>query len=275
MKQVVLSLAVVLLMVTAGIAQTWEGDWLGLQGDLHGMFELSYQSKYIWRGIDVYNDKSAVQAYFDLDLYGSGLGLSVAAHRANSSGWEAFERWDYTLYYQNVLFAEEPYATNYRVGWVYYNFPEHNAKDFDIQEMHGILSWPNILPVKGLRPSYVAVKLWPSKHGSVVEQWSSGTASGWAHILMLDYSFPIPGLMPEIPEQMVNLHSELVYNDGVHPAGFNVDQDWSNAVIGASTDFDLGYNVTFTPAVYYQASMDTSINTEDETWVTLSVRYTF
>jgi hypothetical protein len=73
----------------------------------------------------------------------------------------------------------------------------------------------------------------------------------------------------------VNLHSELVYNDGVHPAGFNVDQDWSNAVIGASTDFDLGYNVTFTPAVYYQASMDTSINTEDETWVTLSVRYTF
>jgi len=92
---------------------------------------------------------------------------------------------------------------------------------------------------------------------------------------MLDYSFPIPGLMPDIPEQMVNLHSELVYNDGVHPGGLNVDHDWSNVVVGVSTDFDLGSNVTLTPALYYQASMETTVNDEDEAWMTLGVRYTF
>jgi hypothetical protein len=275
MKQVFLSLTVVLLMATTGLAQSWEEEWLGLQGDLHGMIELSYQSQYIWRGFDVFRDTSAVQGFIDIDLYGTGLGVSVTGHRANSSGYEDEERWDYTLYYQNALFGEEPYATNYRFGWVYYNFPDNSYKLYDLQEFHGILSWPNILPIKGLRPSYVVVKLWPSTSNSFVERRSNGTASGFAHILMLDYSFPIPGLMPDIPEQMVNLHSELVYNDGVHPGGLKVDHDWSNVVVGVSTDFDLGSNVTLTPALYYQASMESTVNDEDEAWMTLGVRYTF
>jgi hypothetical protein len=275
MKQVFLSLTVALLMATTGLAQSWEGEWLGLQGDLHGMIELSYQSQYIWRGFDVYQDESAIQPSIDLDLYGTGLGISITGHRANSSGFENEERWDYTLYYQNAVFSEEPYATNYRLGWVYYNFPDHSNEWYDLQELHGILSWPNILPVKGLRPSYVVVKLWPSNGDSLVERRRDGTASGFAHILMLDYSFPIPGLMPDVPEQIVNLHSELVYNDGVHPAGFKVDHDWSNIVVGVSTDFDLGGNVILTPALYYQASMETTVNDDDEAWMTLGVRYTF
>jgi hypothetical protein len=93
---------------------------------------------------------------------------------------------------------------------------------------------------------------------------------------MLDYGLPIKGLVPEIPEHKLNLHAELVYNDGVGPYGQNVDQDWSNAVFGISTDIDLGKDFTFTPALYHQIAMEEMVNPDgDETWVSLSVKYKF
>lgn len=57
-------------------------------GDLRGVFDVTYQSKYLWRGIDVFDDKSAVQPSLDLDLFATGFGLRVEGHRANSSGFE-------------------------------------------------------------------------------------------------------------------------------------------------------------------------------------------
>jgi hypothetical protein len=282
MKEVVLSTAVILLAAT-GFAQ-------GQEGELHGTIDVTFQSKYVWRGFDVYADKSAIQPSVDLDLYGTGFGVNVMGHRANSSGYEWVERWDYTLYYQNRLFGDESYATNYRIGWVYYNYPDLSRKNADLQELHTILSWPKVLPVEGLVPTYVLVKLWPSNSGSWVANSldldaslkmdmpvpSRGTASGWAHIFMLDYALPIEGLVPEIPEHVLNLHTELVYNDGVGPAGQDVDQDWSNAVFGVSTDFDLADNLTFTPGLYYQITMDKSANDDqDETWMTFGLKYKF
>jgi hypothetical protein len=179
------------------------------------------------------------------------------------------------------LAGGEPYATNYRIGYVYYNYPDNSPSSWDLQEMHLILSWPNVLPVKGLCPSYVLVKMWPSESNSYVEGWwPDRNVSGFAHILMLDYGFTIPGLLPETPEQLVKLHSEVVFNDGISPAGTNVDQDWSNAVFGVSTDFDLGNNLTITPAVYYQIRMDRSIMLgpnphKEEAWASVGLKYTF
>jgi hypothetical protein len=60
--------------------------------------------------------------------------------------------------------------------------------------------------------------------------------------------------------QVLRLHSELVFNDGVHPAGGNADHDWSNFVFGVETDFDLGNNMSLTPGIYQQLSMDDSVN---------------
>ena len=59
MKKVVLLTAV--LFVTATVAAQEK------TGELHGVIDLTYQSKYIWRGIDVFNDKSAFQPSIDLD----------------------------------------------------------------------------------------------------------------------------------------------------------------------------------------------------------------
>lgn len=284
MKRVVFS--VVLLAAAVAAGQEWEGDLLGFEGDLHGMLGVTWDSKYIWRGFDLYDDVSATHFLADLSLFDSGFGVSAVGHRANSSGFEDRERWDYTVYYQNGVFAGEPLATNFRVGWVYYSYPELNeGESVDLQEGHVILSWPNLVPVKGFQPSCVLVKAWPSDSGSRLPD----AASGWLYILMLDYAFSIPGIVPDIPEHVVKLHSELVYNDGFTPTPARPGGDWSmvypnpdhgfsNVVFGISTDFAFGdlNKIIFTPAVYYQVTMDNSINEDDdELWASFALKYTF
>ena len=84
----IILVTVVFLLVVGSFAQAQDSE-------LHGSVDLTYQSKYVWRGFDVYNDKSAMQLGLDLDFFGTGFGLNVLGHRANSSGHEASERWDY------------------------------------------------------------------------------------------------------------------------------------------------------------------------------------
>jgi hypothetical protein len=282
MKQKVLFAAIVLLATTALVQA---------QGELHGSLDVTYQSKYLWRGIDVYGDKSAIQPTVMLDLYGTGLGVSVQGHRANASGFETTERWDATLFYKNALFMDESYAMQYLIGWRYFYFPDapldlppalsSASGDVDLQEIHAVMSFPKILDVEGLVPTYVLVKLWPAESGTFVGSQNiagltNGTASGFAHIFMLDYGLPIEDLLPDMPEQVLKLHSEFVFNDGVDPRGLGVDHDWSNAVFGVSTDFKLDENTTLTPGVYHQITMDDTINDDqDETWFTLGVNYSF
>ena len=265
----------VFLLAVVGIAQSQNSE-------LHGSVDLTYQTKYIWRGFDVYNDKSAVQPSLDLDLFGTGLGVNVMGHRANSSGYEAAERWDYTLYYQNMVLPDEAYALMYRLGWVYYNFPQGNSSDADLQEIHTVLSLPKAIP-GGIVPSYVLVKLWPNSSGAWVSSnydlttgaESKGSASGFAHIFMLDYPLTIGSILPDTPEQVLNLHAELVYNDGAGPGGQDVDHDWSNAVLGVSTGFNLSEDMALTPGVFYQISMEETVNDQNELWANLSLTYNF
>ena len=263
MKQIVLFVAIILMAVAVPVRA---------QDELHGSVEVTYLSKYVWRGIEIFGNQSVIQPAVNVDLFGTGFGISAMGHRANSSGFEDSERWDYTLFYKNALFADESYATQYMLGWVYYNFPDMSSQVADLQEIQAVLSWPEILPVEGLVPTYVLVKLWPAEGGSAV----GGNALGFAHIFMLDYALPIEGFLPDVPEQILRLHSEFVFNDGVDPRGGVVDHDWSNAVFGIATDFELAENVTLTPGVYHQVTMDKSINSNsDETWVTLGMKYEF
>ena len=59
------------------------------RGGLRGVIDVSYVSRFIWRGYDVYaNNHSAFQPSIDLDLFGTGFGLNVWMSRANGSGFE-------------------------------------------------------------------------------------------------------------------------------------------------------------------------------------------
>lgn len=271
-KKQALLIAVLVLSVT-GIAMAQDAQ-------VNGTVGLTYQSSYIWKGFDVYEDNhSAIEPFIDLQCPDTGFGFSVVGHMANDSdaGFGNNERWDYSLYYTGDMFADEVYATNYRIGYVRYNYPDRPAHQLDIEELHTVLSFPKVLGVEGLVPSYALVKLWPSSSSSSAGSRSSfnGTASGFAHVFMLDYPLVIKGFAPETPEQVLRLHAEAVYNDGVGPTGERVEHDWSHAVFGIATDFDLGNNLILTPGAYYQSSWEDSVNKSDEAYVTLTIAYKF
>jgi hypothetical protein len=255
MKKQIL-LAAVLLLGTMAIAQAQ-------QDELHGSVGVTYDTKYVWRGITVFGDKSAIHPFVDVDLMGSGFGINVTGHRANSSGYELGERWDYTLYYKGALETEQPGETRYMVGYRYFNYPDmdsHTRDSIDLQEIFAGVSFPKLLGITGLVPGYVLVKGWPSNSGTVVgaANPNGGTYAGFAHIFMLDYALPVAGLTSETPEQILNFHVETVFNDGVdpRPAGGYTDSDWTHVLFSVSTDFDLGNSVIFTPGLSYQITME-------------------
>ena len=289
MKRVGIGMSVlaVLLTTAAATGQEWEGDLLQEEGgNLHALVGVTWDSKYIWRGFDIYDDESATHLMADLNLFETGFGLSAVGHRANSGGFEDRERWDGTAYYQGSILEGDYWATNFRIGYVYYFYPELNeGESLDMQEGQLVLSWPNLLPVPGLQPSYVLVVIGQADTPSMIADGGSGVM----HIGMLDYSFAIPGLVPGTEEQIIILHSELVYNDGVTitPAGPrndwtvvypNPDHDFSHAVFGASTDFllDPSGSLLLTPSVYYQRTLNDTINEDDnEFWVSIGLKYMF
>ena len=276
MKKKAILLTVVILLSAGPLAQAQEGG-------LSGTVDLTYKSKYIWRGYDWFdNDHSALQLGANINIADTGFGLSIINTRAISSGDgilgipnQDLERLNVSLYYDNVIYEDETYATNYRLGWVYYNLPDNSPRFADMQEIFVSLSWPKLCPA-GVVPSYTILRMWPSKSNSTLS--SIVDASGWLHILGIGYDLTVPELTPEISEQVVHLSADLVYNGGVG-AGYagngSVDNDWSHLVFGISTEYDLGNNLTFCPGLYFQASMEDTVNNDDETWIGLSLKYKF
>ncbi len=238
-------------------------------GDLHGTIDLTYVSRFIWRGYDAYgNNHSAFQPSIDLDLFGTGFGANIWMSRANGSGFENDEWLTYTLYYQGALFTDEIYATYYKVGWTYFSYPDMPRVDSAAQEIFGMFQWPNLLPW-GVVPSYGMFAYWPSKSGGA----NSGNA-GWAHVFGLNKDICFPTIWGNQPQQVVSLGVHTVYNASVGPNP-NADHDWSHAVFSVSTEFDLGNGLTFVPGFNYQSSWDDSVNSSDEYWTSLSLRYAF
>lgn len=268
MKKLILT--AMLLMCTAGIAVAQDGQ-------LHGKIDATYVSRYIWRGYDAYgNNHSAFQPSVDLNLFDTGFGINVWMSRANGSGFEDSEWITYTPYYKGALFDGEVYATYFKIGYTYFNYPDtpragnpNIPGTGDAQEVFAMFQWPNLLP-GGVVPSYAMFAYWPSESKSTVR-----ANGGWAHVFGLNKDIAFDSLFGNQPEQVVHLGFHAVYNDGVGPAGSNADHDWSHGVFSISTDFDLGNGLTLVPGFNYQSSWDDSINTSDEYWTSVSLSYAF
>jgi len=280
-------LLALLLTAAAATGQEWQDDILQEEsGQFSTTVGIAWDSKYVWRGFEIFDDKSVTHLSVDFNLWNTGFGAGIVGHRANAGGFEDLERWDGTFYYQGSLGEGEVLATNFRVGYVYYLYPELNeGESLDMQEGQLVLAWPNVSPIPGLQPSYALIALGQGESPSIIADGGSGLL----HIGMLDYSFATPGFMPGTDEQIFILHAELVYNDGVTitPARprndwrevyRNPDHDFTNAVFGASTDLPLDPdgNLLLTPSVYYQKTLNNTINEDDsEFWAGVALKYTF
>ncbi len=246
-------------------------------GGLGAAIDLTYVSRFIWRGYDIYeNNHSAFQPSIDLDLFGTGFGVNVWMSRANGSGFEDSEWLTFTGYYGGELFSGELHAMAFRVGYRYYSYPDAPRRGnplirqtAEAQEIFGYFAWPNLLPC-GIVPEYSVFAYWPSVSGSTAR----GDA-GWGHLFGVSKDISFGSIFGNQPEQVVRLGAHAFYNGGFGPAGKAADHDWSHAVFSISTEFDLGGGFIFSPGFNYQSSWDDSVNTSDEYWTSLSVRYQF
>ncbi len=232
-------------------------------------FDTTYVSKYIWHGFNLYgHDNSAIQPSVDIDFWGSGFGATVWHSRANRSGFRNMEEFNYIFYYGNSVFDDTTWAMDYNVSWLYYDYYDNKSSDTDLQELVLSFAWPNLLP-GGLVPSYSTGKLWPTSSNVPAMK----DVGGWVHVFGLAYDLETPAILPGSDKQVFSLMADLTYNDGYNGAA--VDHDWSHVTLGVSTGFDITPNLIFTPAVYYQISMDDSVNENDEVWTGLSMTYSF
>jgi len=279
MKCVVFAV-VLLVAITAGATEP-QDEFSESQKAPQTMVGVTWDSQYIWRGFDVFRDGSAVHVLADISLFDTGFGVSAVGHQSLSDAFGSLQRWDGTLYYQNVLWSGELLATNFRLGYVYYYYPKTNVGlTQDLMEGHVVLSWPNLLPIKGLQPSYAFAYMRPGMKNHWAEAGNPDfdhNSTGMFHIAMLDYAFTVPAPIPSMDDQVIKLHSEAVYNSGMSPFGTNVTSGFSDVVIGASTDFAFGAdkNIILTPAVYYQFSLEKTVNPENEFWAGVSLKYAF
>lgn len=272
-KQGIILIAVV-LVVTTGLVRAQEEP-------LSTTVDATWVSKYLWYGFDRLDDRGAFQPSVDVDLFDSGFSVNVWASYPTSGGdmyktatnpggtsrVDATE-YNYTVAYSAVFCEGEPGEVAVTARGTYYDFidrPSRGAEAADAHEVGLQIAMPELTGV-GVVPSYFVGRIWQAKSGST--QLSDNYA-GWIHVFGLNYDLRIPGLSPDTPEQIISFSAAAVYNDGfaAGPTGAgtsNVDHDWSHALFGVSTSFELAENVHLTPAFYYQSSWEDTVNPEDE-----------
>ncbi len=279
MKKGMIVVTVMMLFSMAGVGHAVETEY----GELGIDVDVTWVSKYIFRGIDKLDDKAAFQPSINLDLFDTGLSFNVWSSFAGSSrgGGKKIsstvdaEEWRYALTYGNSVFDGEQYKTDYAVSWVYYDYPDMASWQGDTQEFNVALSWPELCSA-GVVPSYTVIMSWPT-HGGSRTPGKGGVGgnrdtAGFIHVFGLGYDLTVPGILPDNPEQVLSLSAAAVYNDGTYGAG--IDHDWSHILWGVSTSIELPYG-SLTPAVYYQNSMEDSVNNQDEFWVGISYGFSF
>ena len=258
MNKTKIFLIVLVLLSTAAVGLA-EEDKLGVT------FDLTYASKWLSDGVEVYSEDGAFHETISLDLYGTGFGVAFSHHSATDSGWVDKQRLDYKVFYGNSLFDESAYKTMYKATWEYWNYYDRARTRGNVQKLKLGFSWPELLG-NGLVPKYTLAYCYPAGRG-----YDNNKISGWLHIFGVDYNLNVPDL-----PNPVSLSADVVYKDA---AGCTTaspkDHDWSHATLGISTKFAINKNLTFVPGVYHQISMDKSTNTRDVTYCKLSMKYKF
>lgn len=226
-------------------------------------FDLTYMSKYINRGAESYGRQGAFFETVNFDLWGTGFGLCVGHQSATSSGYVDKQRLNYGVNYSGRVFDGEVYKTLYKISWIYKEYYGRAREIGNTQEWILDFLWPNLLPVKNLAPYYITHYEYPAGSG-----YNNHDISGWVHRFGLNYNLDVSGLA-----EPIKLSSEIAYTDGY--GGPTKDHDWSYSTFGASTKVKLSSNLSFIPGIYYQISMDDSVNENDELYCKVSMKYTF
>lgn len=235
------------------------------ENELGISLDATWVSKYIWRGQDIYDDHAAFQPSINVDLYGTGFSVNVWTSYAGSGGYRNLEENDYSVTYGATAFEGACSQTDYAISWLYYDVYDGPTRDSDSQELILDLSWPELLGGK-IVPVY-QLAYYYAAHGEGVI--AAAQIEGFSHLF--GFSCEVPSL--EIIDNPLTFSWDITYNDGQGSSTY--DHDWSHMTWAVSTSFDDVFGATLTPALYYQTSMEKSVNPEDEFWVGVSYGFDF
>lgn len=263
---------VALLLVASGAAWAAEGK-LGVDVDL------AWASKYIWRGLDLADNKAAFQPSVNFDLWGSGFSAKIWGSWAGgpTNGAEAAQQTElleYSLTYANGFNKGDAMQVDYALTYTYFDYYTTSSSDNDFQDLALSMAMPKVFGESGFVPNYTVAYSWAGRPGPTPgANFGAGNfngsneAAGFVHIVGLDYNVKLC----ELP---VTFSAAAVYNDGTY--GDNVDHDWSHYVWGMSTSFKCPITgAKVTPGIYYQTSVEDTVNENDELWTTLSYKFSF
>ncbi len=240
------------------------------QGDVGITFDATWVSKYIWRGFDRLDDKAAFQPSVMLDYNGLNLGV-WGSWAGSSQGGASFSTVDatelnYIVGYNGTVNGGEALQVDYALTYVYYDFIDQPTRNADTHEVSLSIALPQIIGC-GLVPRYTAAYLWDVRSGGPARD-----VTGWIHEFGLDYNWIVGEIFPNNPQQIITFSWDITYNDGagsMYPAK-QVEHDWSHMTWGVTTEIGVPWGGTFRPGLYYQTSMEDSVNKNDEFWVGLS-----
>ncbi|MCI0498404.1 MAG: hypothetical protein L0Y36_01805 [Planctomycetales bacterium] len=243
----------------------------GPLADMKTTLDLTYTSKYIWRGFDLLDDASAWQPSANFD-FGNGFSANVWASYSGGSGNEEMSRvnatqYNYTLAYSGTYADTCPWKTNYTVGWRYYDFIDNATRDYDLQEAFVEFAMPELIG-GGLVPRGAVYQMWDSKGGG-----ENDGSSGTIYAMGVGYGFTLD----QAPELPMTFGWDIVYNDGTGGGeDLDIDNDWSHMVWSLKTSFTCPLTGgKITPGVYFQNSFEDTVNNEDELWGMVSYALTF
>jgi hypothetical protein len=245
------------LAMAMALAPAAQAQWSPTTDEAAVTFDNDFSTQYNWRGYDTFDDHGAWMPSVNVDLYGTGWSFNVWGAQPFGSGSENFTELDYTLQYGNTAYEGEAHQVDYFVNYIYYDFPKTGSSG-DAQEVGVGVAFPNLIESHGnaIVPSYFVSKFWLSQGGE-----SAGFHRG-----ALETQVEVPGC-----PQALDLFTDIWYNDGA----LGADHEWSHATVGVSTDIEADDNLTLTPYVRYQISMDDSVNEDNEVWGGLLASYRF
>lgn len=257
MKKMMVVLVLCSMAAVAG-AQEWKTT-----------VDLSYTSRYIWRGYDILDNAGAFQPSIDLS-HESGWGVSIWMSYPERGGSSNdvdsrvnLTEYDYTLYYTGKALAGDVWETNYKIGWRYYDYIDTYTKAMDKQEVFVEAEMPK-LTGNAIVPHVAVYQVWPSRSNSDIKD-----ASGTIYVMGFNYLLPTEEQLPNLP---LTFSWDLVYNDGVMYS----DHDLSHMVWGLKTQMTCPFTgAKIVPAFYFQNSFEDTVNTSDEYWGTISYSFVF
>ena len=230
--------------------------------------QVSWFSKYSRDGFDLMDDHAAFQPAARVDFGDTGLSFTSKWTSPCSSGAVAEEELEYEIAYENSFFNCSKFKTDYQVKWTYFDYPKKATRNSDQIGLAAAFQWPELLGC-GIVPAYELIYYTPVQGGGEI----SGSA-GFLHRFGLGYAIAAPGFLPCNPQQTYNLSWDVYYNDGASRTQDVTAHDWSHMVWGVDTDIALGKG-TLTPGIYYQISMDDSVNEENELWTGMTYTLNF